>query len=143
MYGMTQKEMIRDHLMHGLSITPAKAFAEYGTMRLAAYIHELRQEGLDIETVQRKAMNGRPYGEYRLMSEGEKSEPEKTQQDFPLEPGMRVENEEDGKGTVRAVYGGRAQVVFDRGFDFNFHAHNGTFQGLEDDEFLKLKIINE
>jgi len=66
MFPKTQKEMIRDHLMHGLSITPAKAFAEYGTIRLAAYIHELRQEGLEIRTTQRRSMSGRTYGEYRL-----------------------------------------------------------------------------
>jgi hypothetical protein len=67
MQGMTQKEMIREHLLHGLSITPAKALVEYGTMRLAAYIHELRQEGIEIETLSRRSLSGRPYGEYRLV----------------------------------------------------------------------------
>jgi len=63
---MTQKDLILNHLMHGMSITPVKAFAEYGTMRLAAYIHELRQEGWGIATITRRSMSGRPYAEYKL-----------------------------------------------------------------------------
>lgn len=66
MQGRTQKEMILDHLLHGMAITPAKALAEYGTMRLAAYIHELRNDGWAIETINRRSLSGRPYGEYRL-----------------------------------------------------------------------------
>lgn len=63
---MTQKEAIRRHLEAGSSITPMEAIHEYGTIRLGAYIHELRKEGMNIRTVMRRSFNGKTYAEYFL-----------------------------------------------------------------------------
>lgn len=54
---MTQKEMIRKHLEMFGSITPALALNEYACARLSARISELREDGMNIETVERKAVN--------------------------------------------------------------------------------------
>jgi hypothetical protein len=42
--------MIRRHLERGESLTPRDALTLYGCARLAARIHDLRQEGLPIES---------------------------------------------------------------------------------------------
>jgi biotin operon repressor len=62
---MTQTEMIRRHLQTGNSITPLEALQQYGCFRLAARIDELRQEGLDIETLT-QTRNGKRYAVYVL-----------------------------------------------------------------------------
>lgn len=46
----TQLELIREALLSGRSLTPLEALQEFGCFRLAAAIHTLRQEGLDIVT---------------------------------------------------------------------------------------------
>lgn len=45
---MTQNEMILTDLKRGFVLTPNFALREYGCARLAARIHELRQEGHNI-----------------------------------------------------------------------------------------------
>ncbi len=47
---MSQLAEIRAHLEAGAPLTPIGALAEYGCFRLGARIHELRREGLAIET---------------------------------------------------------------------------------------------
>ncbi len=47
---MTQNQAILTHLKNGLTLTPKQALRQYGTMRLAARIKELRDQGHDIRT---------------------------------------------------------------------------------------------
>ena len=45
----TQKEMVRQHLLGGKSITPLEALHLCNSLRLSAIIFRLREEGLPIE----------------------------------------------------------------------------------------------
>lgn len=54
---MTQKEMIRKHLLQFGSITPEQARTEYACARLSARISELREDGYIIETVEKTITN--------------------------------------------------------------------------------------
>ena len=64
-----QVDKIRAHLEAGKSITPAIAATVYGIWRLASVIEDLRNEGLDIDTLIRYDEVGKQYGEYRLRKE--------------------------------------------------------------------------
>ena len=74
---MSQNEMIYDHLVNFGSITPMKAIEEYGCLRLAARISELREglkdSGYVIETnmIKRKNRFGKDvsFAEYTLKKE--------------------------------------------------------------------------
>ena len=58
---MTQNERILRHLRDNGSITPLDALSEYGIMRLASRISDLRNRGYDIS---REMVQGRNrYGE--------------------------------------------------------------------------------
>ena len=46
----TQKANVRAWLLKGRSITPLEALNKFGIFRLAAVVHELRDEGMDIIT---------------------------------------------------------------------------------------------
>ena len=48
---MTQREQILAHLRQHGEITPLDALDKYGCARLAARVHELRQDGYDIRDV--------------------------------------------------------------------------------------------
>jgi len=62
---MSQTEQILNHLLTR-PITPLDALKEYGCMRLAPRIMELRDEGLDISTTIIK--NGKKrYAEYKMV----------------------------------------------------------------------------
>lgn len=75
---MTQNERILNHLREFGTITPLKALEEYGIMRLASRINELRDlgetQGFRIETtmIQRENRFGEKvsFAEYKLI-EGE------------------------------------------------------------------------
>jgi len=54
------------HLIARGSISPVEAFSSYGTLRLAARIHELRQDGANIKTEMRKDAAGHTYARYTL-----------------------------------------------------------------------------
>ena len=54
------------HLKSRGSISPVEAFSSYGTLRLAARIHELREAGHDIKTEIRADAAGHRYGRYTL-----------------------------------------------------------------------------
>lgn len=58
-----QKQAIRKALEAGRTLTPREALNEFGCMRLAARIKDLRKEGMDIETVLEDG-----FGNYRLRS---------------------------------------------------------------------------
>ena len=67
---MTQRGLILTHLRTGATITPYEALVDYGIMRLAARISDLRYDGYNITTTMRngKPRMGRPtrYAEYHL-----------------------------------------------------------------------------
>lgn len=63
---MTQTEAIRAALESGMELTPLDALERYGCFRLAARIDELRELGLQIETVIEKA-GAKRYARYRLI----------------------------------------------------------------------------
>jgi hypothetical protein len=54
------------HLQKRGSISPLEAFSTYGTMRLAAQIHDLREAGLVVETVMKTDEEGKEYARYYL-----------------------------------------------------------------------------
>jgi len=60
---MTTKEKIRKHLEKGKSITPIEALNKFGCFRLAARIHDLRDEGMLIKT-EKVTTKGKTYAKY-------------------------------------------------------------------------------
>lgn len=44
----SQHDAILNHLRKGFTITPLDALSEFGCMRLASRIHEIRQEGVKV-----------------------------------------------------------------------------------------------
>lgn len=70
---MTQKEMIKSHLLSGLRITPLSALNQFGCFRLATRIFELKKEGMDIVTeIITHNVTRKRYACYHLRREGEK-----------------------------------------------------------------------
>lgn len=61
----TQAELIREHLEEGRTITSLEALYQYGCLRLAARIKELKQLGLAIHRNMIKE-NGKCYAEYSI-----------------------------------------------------------------------------
>ena len=55
--------------MTGNSLTSLTALANFGTMRLAAIIHELKIEGDEIVCELKTAPIGSRYGEYRMLKD--------------------------------------------------------------------------
>lgn len=70
---MTQQDKVLKYLRLYGSITPSEAYASFGCMRLAARIHDLREEGHAItsETAQGINRYGEPvtFTRYRLRAE--------------------------------------------------------------------------
>lgn len=70
---MTQSEKILNHMKCFGTITSLEALSEYGIMRLASRISDLKKEGYDIERrfVRSKNRFGEPvaYAEYSLIKE--------------------------------------------------------------------------
>jgi hypothetical protein len=62
----TQREKVLAYLTEHTTITPLRAVSEFGEYRLAARIHELRNEGFWIYSIVKTTMNGRRYVEYEL-----------------------------------------------------------------------------
>ena len=62
---LSQREMIKAHLLQNKSITPIEALEKYGCFRLASRISELRREGWDIETETNPV--GKQYAVYTLV----------------------------------------------------------------------------
>lgn len=62
---LTQREIIRTHLLNGHDITPIEALNLCGCFRLSAIIHTLRhKENIPIEMDQPQASDGKPYARY-------------------------------------------------------------------------------
>lgn len=57
------------HLRKRRSISPLEAFSTYGTMRLAAQIHDLREAGFQIDTIEKTAEDGQKYARYYFREE--------------------------------------------------------------------------
>lgn len=74
---LTQCQRIVRHLEDYGSINPLEAMVEYGIMRLASRINDLKNQGYLISTNIVKGNNryGEPthYAVYRLITEGEKN----------------------------------------------------------------------
>lgn len=47
----TQNKQIKAHLLSGKSLTPLEALNLYGCFRLAARIHQLKDQGLDVDKI--------------------------------------------------------------------------------------------
>jgi len=47
---MSQKQQVANYLQSGKSLTPIQALSKFGTLRLAAIIFVLKNEGLKIKT---------------------------------------------------------------------------------------------
>lgn len=62
---MSMKNQIRRRLEAGDKISPLTALRDFGCMRLAAVVHELRREGLEIVTDTR-TQRGKQFAVYRL-----------------------------------------------------------------------------
>ena len=62
---MSQNETIRAALLAGRAITPLEALHEFGCLRLAARIRDLRQTGMDIEC-KNVIRNGKRFARSRL-----------------------------------------------------------------------------
>jgi hypothetical protein len=58
---VAQRQMVYNHLKRGRKLNPIDALNIYGILRLAARIHELREEGHQIHT---QMCDG--YGSYSL-----------------------------------------------------------------------------
>ena len=60
---MSQTRQIKAYLLKGNKITPIKALKLFGCFRLGARIHDLRKEGLLIET-RIDSSRGKNFAEY-------------------------------------------------------------------------------
>jgi hypothetical protein len=64
---MSQSEQILGHMERGLSITALQALREYGCLRLAGRIHDLRQAGHPIKSeLVRDQTSRKSYARYSL-----------------------------------------------------------------------------
>jgi hypothetical protein len=70
---MTQRQMIKQHLLLCLSLTQAQAIAEYGCFRLSHVIYLLRKDGMAINSNWQSSTNrfGHPvhFVSYQLAKE--------------------------------------------------------------------------
>lgn len=62
----TQRTKLVKRLSSGKNLTVTEAVSKFGIKRLAARIHELREEGFPIYTNRVAARNGRQVTAYRL-----------------------------------------------------------------------------
>ena len=63
---ITQTDAIRNHMIVNGSITALEAFNNYGCMRLAARVNDLRKLGYIIET-QTEKKRGKRWARYHLI----------------------------------------------------------------------------
>ena len=68
---MSQELEILSHIKRNGSITPLEALQEYGCMRMAARVYDLRSQGHNIVSIEKSVMTpkGRKkWAEYRLVN---------------------------------------------------------------------------
>ena len=63
---MSQTQAIKQHLESGRSITAIEALSEYGCLRLAARIADLRDQGMQIETVMVTYSKDKRFAKYKI-----------------------------------------------------------------------------
>jgi hypothetical protein len=61
---VTQKNEIKFHLKMGFRITAVDALDKFGCFRLAARIKEIKDEGMEVEKVMVKTINGTHVAQY-------------------------------------------------------------------------------
>jgi len=66
---ITQNTQILSYLEEGLTINPMDALNMFGCFRLASRIHDLRSEGILIETIREP---GKKYAQYKMTEGGVK-----------------------------------------------------------------------
>ena len=62
----TKREAVLNYLKSGKSITPLDAMQMFNSFRLATIIHDLREEGYDIETIATETKSGVRFATYKL-----------------------------------------------------------------------------
>lgn len=62
----TKRESVLNYLKTGKTITPLEAMLMFNSYRLATIIHDLRQEGYDIETIDTETEGGVRFATYKL-----------------------------------------------------------------------------
>lgn len=67
----SQNKQILAHLKQGWSITPAEAYERFGCLRLAARIHNLKEDNLDISTTMIEVSPGTRVARYKLIGENQ------------------------------------------------------------------------
>ena len=60
----TDKDRIREFLLTGRELDLFTAIQECGTSRPSEYVRQLRIEGYEIETIERRTPQGKRYGVY-------------------------------------------------------------------------------
>lgn len=65
---MSQLSLIRAALEKGDTLTPIDALNRFGCFRLGARIHDLREEGYDIATLDHHTPSGSIVAEYKLVT---------------------------------------------------------------------------
>lgn len=63
---MSQKQILYRAMRRGEQIDPRKAWLKYGIYRVAARIHELREDGFPIITTRRETRNGAKIAIYSM-----------------------------------------------------------------------------
>ena len=72
---MSQSKQIKHYLNSGYAITPLEALDKFGCMRLAAVIHDLKKEGMNIASETVTSANGKRYSKYYAINpEGNKDQ---------------------------------------------------------------------
>jgi hypothetical protein len=64
---MTQTQTVLNHLTNNRKLTSIEAIGLYGITRLAAVIHTLKSQGLDVETTMKNGVNKTQYAQYALV----------------------------------------------------------------------------
>lgn len=67
--GLTQQQLILNHLNSGKQITQLEALVEYNSLRLSAIIHRLRCVGYNIKTNYIKTKSGKTIASYQLLKD--------------------------------------------------------------------------
>lgn len=73
----TKLDHLKEHLRAGKTITQLEAIGLYSLFRLAARVHDLKKQGWNILTVEKRDANGSIYAEYKLGEPYETALPER------------------------------------------------------------------
>jgi hypothetical protein len=69
----SQKVRVKNYLEEGNKLTPIEALDKFGSFRLAAIIHDLRKEGMNILS-HMHTHSGKKYAVYQYVPEGDVKE---------------------------------------------------------------------